>query len=108
MSLKIKKRSKDATVILKLMGDATSEDICKLSKALEEIREKGTLQIAIDVAEASFLDSSALGVLILNFKILARNKGTISILHPTSYMRQLLTNSNLDTVFPLVEREDDL
>ena len=108
MSLKIKKRSKDATVILKLMGDATSEDICKLSKALEEVREKGTLQIAIDVSEASFLDSSALGVLILNFKILARNKGAISILHPTSYMRQLLTNSNLDTVFPLVEREDDL
>ena len=108
MSLRIKKRTKDTTVILKLMGDATSEDICKLSKALEEVREKGTLRIAIDVSEASFLDSSALGVLILNYKILARNDGVISILHPTPYMRQLLTNSNLDTVLPLVEREEDL
>lgn len=108
MSLKIKKRVKNATVVLKLMGDATSEDICRLSKALEEIREKGALHIAVDVSETSFLDSSALGVLILNYKILVREKGGISILYPTPYMRQLLTNSNLDTVFPLIEREEDL
>ncbi len=108
MSLHIKRKINRDFAIIKLSGEATSEEVSKLSKAIEESRVKGFRKIAVDVAETVFLDSSALGVLILNYKMLSKENGDLCLLSPTLYIRDLLRNSNLDTVFRLVDSEEDL
>ena len=83
MSLRIKRREKNNCEIIKLVGEASNEEIYKLSKAIEEARTKGRKKIAVDMSEATFLDSSALGVLILNLKIIRKEQGSLCLLYPT-------------------------
>ena len=108
MSMKIKKNKVGNFEILKVIGDATMDEIYKLSKAIDHVRTKGARHIAVDVSQTTSLDSSALGVLILGKKMLKKENREICILHPTEYIRELLFSANLDAVFRIVESEDQL
>ena len=108
MSMKIKKSTKNGYTVFKLVGDASSEETYKLSKVFEETRAKGVERMAIDLSETSFIDSSTLGVLIFNWKVCKQQKGELCLVSVNAYMQDLLKNSKLDTVFRIVENEDQL
>jgi len=108
MSFKIKKGTKNNFEIIKLVGDASRESVYKFSKALEGVREKGKMNIAIDFSETTFIDSSTLGVLIFNRKMVLEQGGDLCLMNLQGYLNEILQNANLDRIFRIVDNEEDL
>lgn len=76
-------------------------------RVIGQIVQEGHRQLVLDLERVTFLDSSALGLLLLtdqNFKL---NKGTFSLVRPTGYVRQVLELANLPRVIPIFESIDE-
>lgn len=76
-------------------------------RVIGQIVQDGYQQLVLDLERVTFLDSSALGLLLLtdqNFKL---KKGSFSIVKPTGYVRQVLELTNLPTVIPVFNSVDD-
>ncbi len=108
MSLKIKKKEIKDYCMIEVIGNVTNEDVYKLSKSIDKVISKGPTNVAIDVSKTTFLDSSALGVLILSRKRLRDVDKKFCIVNPTPYIRDLLFSTNLDSIFDVVEKKEDL
>lgn len=106
--MKIKKFSAKNYEVIKLIGEASSDEAFHLSKAFESLRNKNVIHIAVDTEETSFIDSTILGVLIYNWKILEKSGGNLSILKPSSYVQDILHNSKLSSILRIVESENEL
>ena len=76
-------------------------------RIIGQIVQEGFRQLVLDVQRVTFLDSSAIGLLLLtdqNFKL---NKGSFSIVNPTGYVRQVLELANLPRVIPVFDSVDE-
>jgi anti-anti-sigma factor len=107
MSLKIRKKISEKYCILQVIGEASSEEVGKLSRAINEAREKNS-HLALDLAETTHLDSSALGILILNLKQLRKLQGELCLLAPSPTILEILGSSNLDQIFRIVDKKENL
>lgn len=72
-------------------------------RVIGEIVQNGHRRLILDLRLVTFLDSAALGLLLLtdqNFKL---NKGMVGLVHPTGYVRQVLELANIPRVIPVFE-----
>jgi N-acetylglucosaminyldiphosphoundecaprenol N-acetyl-beta-D-mannosaminyltransferase len=63
--------------------------------------------LALDLSAVNFLDSSGLGLIVKNFRLLSQRGGGLVLLRPTPPVRALLTTVRLDRVVPIVEDPGD-
>lgn len=108
MSLKVKKKVRGNLGLIRIVGEATSDEVFRISKAIEDLHNKGVQTLALDVSETRILDSSALGMLILTMKTMKSQGRRFCLLRPAEYVKEILKNSNLDSVFEIVTNEDAL
>lgn len=76
-------------------------------RLIGQIVQEGYRRLVLDLEGVSFLDSSAIGLLLLtdqNFKL---KKGIFSLVRPTGYVRQVIELANLPRVIPVYESLDD-
>lgn len=76
-----------------------------LHKAIRCLVEEGKLQILLNLADVSHIDSSGLGELISGHISLAAQGGAIKLLHLTESLRELMTITKLLTVFDVYDNE---
>jgi len=69
----------------------------------EVLAEPGVTQLVIDLTDATFLDSSALGVLVGALKRVKEAGGRLDIVLPTSPLRRIFEITALDRVLVLHE-----
>ena len=73
----------------------------RLQQVLLEGIEHGARRVVIDLSAVTFIDSTALGVLIGAGKRLLRSQGSLGIVCPHGGVRRLLELTSLDSVFAI-------
>ena len=71
----------------------------RLHEALEEAGELGARRLVVDLARVSFIDSSALGVLIAVGRKLRAAEGSLDLVCQDDHVRRVLELTGLDCVF---------
>lgn len=101
--------------------DCTVVEVCgvldivtepRLRETLQQVIDAGARRVVVDLAEVRMLDSSALGTLVLMFKALRGDGGSLCLAAPQPLVRTVLTVTSVDraiTVYDTTQAaEDDL
>lgn len=89
------------TVLLAIHGEADMGIASELKDRLGEVIAEDLSTVVVDLTEATFLDSTALGVLLGSMKRLRARGGRFRIVAPRSEIRRIFEMTLLDRVFEL-------
>jgi anti-sigma B factor antagonist len=79
----------------------------ELKQKLTDAIEKGRNQIVVDLTETSFLDSTALGVLIGAVKRLRSNQGRLVLVNVDTNIAKTFEITGLDQIFTILPTRDE-
>ncbi|MDP9401155.1 MAG: STAS domain-containing protein [Actinomycetota bacterium] len=79
----------------------------ELKQALTEAIEQGRRRVVVDLTETTFLDSTALGVLIGAVKRLRSNEGSLAIVNVDRNIQKTFEITGLDQIFALLPSRDE-
>jgi anti-sigma B factor antagonist len=97
------------TVVLALNGDVDLHVVGGLRDQLGEVLEENPAVVVVDLSGATFLDSTAIAVLLRGMKRLHAMGGRFRIAVPRSEIRRIFEMTLLDRVFDLDRsREESL
>jgi anti-sigma B factor antagonist len=74
----------------------------ELKQVITDVIESGERRVAIDLSEVSFLDSTALGVLIGAVKRLRSRGGALAVVNTDSSIAKTFEITGLDQIFTIV------
>jgi anti-sigma B factor antagonist len=93
--------------VLALEGELDLSTSPDLRGALEELAAEHD-RIAIDLRAVTFMDSTALGVIVTAMKRARERGGELALVGPTGSPRKVLSITALDQIVPIVDVPDDL
>ena len=97
------------TVVLGVHGDVDLHVVGKLRDQLGEVIEENPALLVLDLSGATFLDSTAIAVLLRGMKQLQARGGRFRVVVPRSQIRRIFEMTLLDRVFDLDDsREESL
>ncbi len=105
--MQITERRVGQAIILKLVGELTYANRSAFKGAVERSRQAGCRHLILNMEGVRFLDSSALGMLALLVQNLTASQGTVSLVNPQSYVREIITLTNLHRLLPVYNTEQD-
>ena len=94
-------------IILDLVGELTYANRATFKSAVERSAHGGCRYLILNMHQVRFLDSSALGTLALLTQSLRAMQGTVSLLNPQSYVKEIITLANLHQLVPVYHLEQD-
>lgn len=103
--MKITKEVNNRKVTLKLEGNFTYTQRKPFQEMLKTVAVDGVEQIVIDLAQVAFLDSAALGLLMISHRQLQAEKRTLSLAYPQPTVRQIIELANLHKTIPLIDAD---
>lgn len=83
-------------------------DLAELKKIIENFLKDGEKFIAVNFADASYLYSGAISVLILCYRMIRDQGGNLCIVEPHKRILELLMQINIDSLIDICHDEDDL
>jgi anti-sigma B factor antagonist len=97
------------TVVLGVHGDVDLHVVGKLREQLGDVIEENTAVVVLDLSGATFLDSTAIAVLLRGMKRQHARGGRFRVVVPRSQIRRIFEMTLLDRVFDLDgSREESL
>ena len=106
MSMVIVTRQSGDVSILDVTGRITlGEGASNLRNAIRAMALDGHKKLLLNLAEASYVDSSGLGVLVSAFATLANHGGQLKLLNVLSRVKDLLLITKLYAVFEIFDDE---
>jgi anti-sigma B factor antagonist len=93
-------------VVLEVQGDLDLETTPQLREGLQQLVDAGERQVVVDLAEVPFMDSSALGALVLIFTMLRDLGGRLSLAtvqRPVASVLRITTVDTVIDVYPTVQ-----
>lgn len=103
--MKITHEVHDKKVTLKLEGNFTYTQRKSFQEMLKAVSTDGIAEIMIDLSQVAFLDSAALGLLMITHRQLQAEKRTLSLAYPQPTVRQIIELANLHKTIPMIESE---
>lgn len=108
MSFQIGQHERGGAVVLELSGRfVLGEPVEQFRARLEELIRAGQLHIALDMRNVDYIDSSALGCLVMAHTKIARAGGGMAIFGLNEKGLELLVITKLATIFRLADNELD-
>ena len=106
MSLSIAIRQMNNVSVVDVTGRITlGEGASTLRDTLRAMAKEGHKKILLNLREASYIDSSGLGVLVSGFAAIHSQGGQLKLLNLTTRVRGLLLITKLFTVFEVFDDE---
>jgi anti-anti-sigma factor len=106
MGLEISKRMVNGVTILDLQGRATiGANTDKLDHALRRLVADGTLNVLMNLAQVTMMDSSGIAALVGTYVSLTREGGSLKLSRPSSRVREVLRVMRLLNSIPTFENE---
>ncbi len=91
-----------------IRGEINLHNSPKLRKALLEVLlATNPRRLVLDLSLVPYMDSSALAVLVETLQRMRKNKGRIFLLRPQQRVRGLLEIARLDTIFSVINDEQE-
>jgi len=103
--MKITQERRDHTITLKLEGNFTYTQRKPFQEAIMNLEAQNAGHIIIDLSHVAFLDSAALGLLMVTNRQLLAEKRTLSLAYPGPTVRQIIELANLHKTIPLIESD---
>ncbi|MET7960501.1 STAS domain-containing protein [Micromonospora zamorensis] len=103
MDLSLSVRPGRGCTVLEVHGELDMATSPQLREGLQRLVEAGDRQIVVDLAGVRFMDSSALGALVLMFKALREVGGRLSLASAQPAVRTVLTITSVDRVIQAYE-----
>ena len=101
--MKITSEVQNHKVTLKLEGNFTYTQRKPFQEMLKSVSIDPIEHIVIDLSQVAFLDSAALGLLMISHRQLQAEKRTLSLAYPQATVRQIIELANLHKTIPLIE-----
>ncbi len=108
MSFRLKLRKIRSVPVLYIAGDVTGGNIGKITSRLESLYKFPSGTVAIDLSRTTFIDSHGLGVFVFFFRRLSEERRKLVFLRPSEFVRELVSGSNLDRIFTIIDSEENL
>ena len=105
MEIEVKYHKDDA--ILRLSGDILGDDRIMLNEKIQELADKGSKDIVLNLKEVGLMDSVGLGMIVACHTSLARRQIRLVLSDVGKSVKYLLTITKLAPVFELYDTEDD-
>jgi anti-anti-sigma factor len=99
--------AEDDVKVVALRGELDFDQAPAVSRALDDLRTDGALEIVVDLSELTFIDSSGISVLVAAARASAADKGTLVVAGPTPHVQRvfdIVSLSELVAVEPGLER----
>jgi anti-sigma B factor antagonist len=93
--------------VLAVRGEIDLFTAPELKQVLAESIEAGRIRIIVDLTETTFLDSTALGVLIGAVKRLRSRHGALAIVNIDENIAKTFEITGLDQIFTIMATRDD-
>ena len=104
--MKIEERNVGPVVVLDMTGKLTAgESQGRLRDKINSLMLQDRVQILLNLAEVSYIDSTGLGALVSSHSTVARHKGQIKLVNLTEKVQDLIAICRLSTVFETFESE---
>jgi anti-sigma B factor antagonist len=104
--VKIEERTVGPVVVLDMAGRLVAgESQGRLKDKINSLVLQGRLQIVLNLAEVSYIDSTGLGELVASYSTVTRRNGQIKLLNLTTKVQDLMAICRLSTVFETFESE---
>jgi len=97
----------DARQVVAVAGEIDLFTAPELKAALGEALESGRTRIVVDLTDTTFLDSTALGVLIGTVKRLRSRDGRLTIVNVDQNIAKTFEITGLDQIFTIRASRDD-
>jgi len=108
MSFAVTQRERGGAVVLELSGRfVLGEPIERFRALLEQLLAAGKNRIVLDMRGVDYIDSSALGCLVMAHTKVSRAGGAMSMFGLNEKALELLVITKLATVFRIAETETD-
>jgi anti-sigma F factor antagonist len=94
--------------VLTPYGEVDAHTAPGLRRAVaDQLDDPDVTQLVIDLSRTTFLDSSALGVLIGAFKRMRERDGRLDVVQPQGPVRRIFEITALDRILSLYESRED-
>ena len=104
--MKFSIRNKGEIVIIDIEGKILlGEGDVEIKQTVDDLLKKGVLNIILNLAKVSYIDSAGLGEIIRCFTALRRSGGSLKLLSPNARVIDLLNITNLLNVFDSYDDE---
>jgi len=108
MALDIQQREREGIEILKLKGRITvGPEASALREKIAALSEAGKRNVALDMAEVDYVDSTGLGALVMCATSLRKKGGNVKLFSLNRRNIELLVMTKLATVFEIFNDEQD-
>lgn len=94
------------THVIELGGEVDLYTAPEFKERLVELIETGKTKIVVDLSEATFIDSTTLGVLVGGVKRLRPAGGSLALVCSDQNITKIFEITGLDRVFPIHETRD--
>ena len=101
--MKITQEVHNRKVTLKLEGNFTYTQRNPFQEVLRAVSTGDVQEIVIDLSQVAFLDSAALGLLMISHRQLQAEKRILSLAYPQSTVRQIIELANLHKTIPMID-----
>lgn len=105
--MQLKERKEQGATILDFEGRFDFSARREFKEAIEQIQERGEQQIILNLEGVSFIDSSALGMLVVAHQNSKLKQGHICLVNPQTYVRQILDLANVPKMIPVYNNVQD-
>ena len=104
--LQIAERRANGVTILVLTGEILLDDgDLAFRKKVHEVLDRGDLNILVDLAGVTYIDSSGVGMIVAKLKTVTDKGGRMKLLHLTRRSQRLLALMKLSLVFETFDDE---
>jgi len=108
INLYINQRAVGNVVILDLKGRVRiGGTTISLHRSIRNLVEEGKMQILLNLANVTAIDSSGLGELVASQITLGNKGGEIKLFHLTEALRELMATTRLVSVFDIYDTESE-
>ena len=97
----------DQTHVIELGGEVDLYTAPEFKERMVELIDGGKKQIVVDLSEATFIDSTTLGVLVGGVKRLRPSGGALALVCSDQNITKIFEITGLDRVFPIHTSRDE-
>jgi anti-sigma B factor antagonist len=109
MQFQMTERHLGGVTVLDLAGKLTIDEGAQhLKDKINSLVVQGRLNVVLNLANVSYIDSGGLGELVACFGLLAKTAGALKLLHVSKRNHDLLLITRLVTVFETFDSEDEV
>jgi anti-anti-sigma factor len=100
--MNIKRKEAGDGVIYSLVGKFTFSDHANFRKVIDSVKDSNYKSVTLDIENLDFVDSAALGLLLVIREETEKAGLSLSIKNPTGQVKKMFDLSNFNTLFNIV------